>query len=327
MLTSSLVNTFEPLLSLEIEPRTRADHQSLEQGVQSLMSEDAMFRVQTDAQTGRTTIFGMGELQLAIIVDRLEREFNVQATVGQPRVAYKSALTRHADGEGRYVGQTGGRGQYGHVKIHLYPGTPGAGCVFENEISSGSIPEAYIKPIEEGIREALGRGALSGFSITDVRIELCDGSYHDIDSSDAAFRIAAAMALADATTRAQPVWLEPIMRVEVVAPNDCRGDVARSLTSRRGRIESQEERGGATIVAARVALSEMLGYAATLRSQTHGRATYSMSLDGYEARDGGSAPDDGDRSAPVTAPRRTGPSGRDSAIALPEPDDQGFAAR
>jgi elongation factor G len=315
---------FDPLISLQIEPKTKTDQENLGHGLQKLMAEDPMFRVRTDQQTGRATILGMGELQLEIIVDRLQREFNVEATVGKPQVAYKEALTRQADGEGRYIKQTGGRGQYGHVKIHLHPGKPGTGYVFENEVVGGSIPKAFIKPIEEAIKEALTRGVLSGYPIDDVRIELYDGSYHDVDSSETTFRIAGAMAFQDAAKRAKPVLLEPVMRVEVVGPKDYMGDVMGNLASRRGRIQSQEDRGGAAIIAARVPLSEMLGYATDLRSRTRGRATYSMFFDGYEPLRGGPQRDDEDRSAPVTAPRRPLPRGKDSAVALPEPDDEGL---
>jgi elongation factor G len=224
----------------------------------------------------------MGELHLEIIVDRLKREFNVEASVGKPQVAYKETLTRKADGEGRYIRQTGGRGQYGHAKIHLYPGEPGTGYVFENETTGGSIPKEFIKPIDEGIKEALTRGVLAGYPVDDVKIELYDGSYHDVDSSEMAFKIAGSMAFQDAAKRAKPVLLEPVMRVEVVVPKDYMGDVMGNLASRRGQIQSQEDRGGTQIIAARVPLSEMFGYATDLRSRTQGRATYSMHFDRYE---------------------------------------------
>jgi elongation factor G len=246
------------------------------------MAEDPTFRVETDRQTGQVIIHGMGELHLEIIVDRLKREFNVEATVGKPQVAYKETLTRPADGDGRYVKQTGGRGQYGHAKIHLYPGEPGTGYIFENETVGGSIPKEFIKPIDEGIKEALTRGVLAGYPIDDVRIELYDGSYHDVDSSEMAFKIAGSMAFQDAAKRAKPVLLEPVMRVEVVVPKEYMGDVMGNLSSRRGQIQSQEDRGGTQIIQARVPLSEMFGYATDLRSRTQGRATYSMHFDRYE---------------------------------------------
>src|SRR5204862_386980 len=224
-------------------------------------------------------IAGMGELHLEIIVDRLKREFSVEATVGKPQVAYKETLTRPADGEMKYAKQTGGRGQYGHVKIHLYPGEPGSGYIFENETTGGSIPKEFIKPVDEGIKEALTRGVLAGYPIDDVRIELYDGSYHDVDSSEMAFKIAGSMAFQDAAKKAKPVLLEPVMRVEVVVPKDYMGDVMGNLSSRRGQIQSQEDRGGTQIISARVPLSEMFGYATDLRSRTQGRATYSMHFD------------------------------------------------
>ena len=272
----------EPVISLAIEPKTKVDQEKLGVGLQKLMAEDPTFRVQTDQQTGQVIIAGMGELHLEIIVDRLKREFNVEAMVGKPQVAYKETLTRAANGDGRYVKQTGGRGQYGHAKIRLFPGEPGSGYVFENETVGGSIPKEFIKPIDEGIKEALTRGVLAGYPIDDVRIELYDGSYHDVDSSEMAFKIAGSMAFQDAAKRARPVLLEPIMRVEVVVPKEHMGDVMGNLSSRRGQIQSQEDRGGTQIIQARVPLSEMFGYSTDLRSRTQGRATYSMHFDRYE---------------------------------------------
>jgi elongation factor G len=272
----------EPVISLAIEPKTKGDQEKLGLGLAKLMAEDPTFRVRTDEQTAQVVIAGMGELHLEIIVDRLEREFNVEASVGKPQVAYKETLTRPADGEGRYIRQTGGRGQYGHAKIHLYPGEPGTGYVFENEIVGGAIPKEFIKPVDEGIKEALTRGVLAGYPIDDVRIELYDGTYHDVDSSEMAFKIAGSLAFQDAAKKAKPVLLEPVMRVEVVVPRDYMGDVMGDLASRRGRIQSQEDRGGTQIVKARVPLSEMFGYATDLRSRTQGRATYSMHFDRYE---------------------------------------------
>jgi elongation factor G len=272
----------EPVISLAIEPKTKADQEKLGTGLQKLMAEDPTFRVNTDIQTGQTIIRGMGELHLEIIVDRLKREFNVEASVGKPQVAYKETLTRPADGEMKYAKQTGGRGQYGHVKIHLYPGQPGTGYVFVNEIIGGAIPKEFIKPVDEGIKEALTRGVLAGYPIDDVKVELYDGSYHDVDSSEMAFKIAGSMAFQDAAKKAKPVLLEPIMRVEVVVPKEHMGDVMGNLSSRRGQIQSQEDRGGTQIISARVPLSEMFGYATDLRSRTQGRATYSMHFDRYE---------------------------------------------
>ena len=272
----------EPVIALAIEPKTKSDQEKLGVGLQKLMAEDPTFRVKTDDQTGQVVISGMGELHLEIIVDRLKREFGVEASVGKPQVAYKETLTRPADGEMKYAKQTGGRGQYGHAKIHLFPGEPGTGYIFENEVTQGSIPKEFIKPIDEGIKEALTRGVLAGYPIDDVRIVLYDGSYHDVDSSEMAFKIAGSMAFQDAAKKAKPVLLEPVMRVEVVVPKDYMGDVMGDLASRRGRIQSQEDRGGTQIINARVPLSEMFGYATDLRSRTQGRATYSMHFDRYE---------------------------------------------
>jgi elongation factor G len=272
----------EPVISLAIEPKTKSDQEKLGVGLGKLMAEDPTFRVNTDQQTGQVIIRGMGELHLEIIVDRLKREFSVEATVGKPMVAYKETLTRPADGEMKYAKQTGGRGQYGHVKIHLFPGEPGSGYIFENETTGGSIPKEFIKPVDEGIKEALTRGVLAGYPIDDVRIELYDGSYHDVDSSEMAFKIAGSMAFQDAAKKARPVLLEPVMRVEVVVPKEHMGDVMGNLSSRRGQIQSQEDRGGTQIIQARVPLSEMFGYATDLRSRTQGRATYSMHFDRYE---------------------------------------------
>ena len=272
----------EPVISLAIEPKTKADQEKLGQGMAKLMAEDPTFRVRTDDQTGQVVIAGMGELHLEIIVDRLKREFGVEASVGKPQVAYKETLTAPAEGDGRFVRQTGGRGQYGHAKIRLIPLPPGSGYQFENETTGGSIPREYIKPVDQGIQEALTRGVLAGYPIDDVRIELYDGSYHDVDSSEMAFKIAGSMAFQDAAKKARPVLLEPVMRVEVVVPKDYLGDVMGDLASRRGRIQSQEDRGGTQIISARVPLSEMFGYATELRSRTQGRATYSMHFDRYE---------------------------------------------
>jgi elongation factor G len=272
----------EPVISLAIEPKSKGDQEKLGNGLAKLMAEDPTFRVNTDEQTGQVVIRGMGELHLEIIVDRLKREFSVDASVGKPQVAYKETLTRPADGEMKYAKQTGGRGQYGHVKIHLFPGEPGTGYVFENKVTQGAIPKEFIKPVDEGIKEALTRGVLAGYPIDDVKIELYDGSYHDVDSSEMAFKIAGSMAFQDAAKKAKPVLLEPVMRVEVVVPKDYMGDVMGDLSSRRGRIQSQEDRGGTQIINARVPLSEMFGYATDLRSRTQGRATYSMHFDRYE---------------------------------------------
>ena len=272
----------EPVISLAIEPKTKADQEKLSMGLGKLQAEDPTFRVRTDQETGQVVIAGMGELHLEIIVDRLKREFNVEASVGRPQVAYKETFTAAAQGEGRYIRQTGGRGQYGHAKIRLVPRRPGEGFEFENAIVGGSIPREYIKAIEEGIREAMTGGVLAGYPIDDVGVELYDGSFHDVDSSEMAFKIAGSLAFKDAAKRANPVLLEPVMRVEVVVPEEYMGDVIGDLNSRRGKIQSMEARGGTQIIRARVPLSEMFGYATDLRSRTQGRATYSMHFERYE---------------------------------------------
>jgi elongation factor G len=272
----------EPVISLAIEPKTKADQEKLGQGLGKLMAEDPTFRVKSDEETAQTVISGMGELHLEIIVDRLKREFNVEASVGKPQVAYKETLTRASDGEGRYIKQTGGRGQYGHAKIKLIPRKPGEGYEFINKIVGGTIPREFIKPIDEGIKEALTTGVLAGYPVDDVAVELYDGSYHDVDSNEMAFKIAGSMAFKDAAKKAAPVLLEPVMRVEVVVPEEYLGDIIGDLNSRRGRIQSMDARGGTQIVNSRVPLSEMFGYATDLRSRTQGRATYSMHFDCYE---------------------------------------------
>jgi len=276
----------EPVISLAIEPKTKADQEKLGVGLGKLMAEDPTFRVKTDTDTGQTVIAGMGELHLEIIVDRLKREFNVVATVGKPQVAYKETITRMAEGEGRYIKQTGGRGQYGHAKIRLIPRKPGEGYVFENETVGGTIPREFVKPIDQGIQEAMTNGVLAGYPMSDVGVELYDGSYHDVDSNEMAFKIAGSMAFKDAAKRAHPVLLEPVMRVEVVVPEEHMGSIIGDLTSRRGHIQSMDARGGSQIINARVPLSEMFGYATDLRSSTQGRASYSMHFDRYEQAPG-----------------------------------------
>jgi elongation factor G len=272
----------EPVIALAIEPKTKSDQEKLGQGLGKLMAEDPTFRVRTDPETNQTVIAGMGELHLEIIVDRLKREFSVEASVGKPQVAYKETLTRPAEGEGRYIKQTGGRGQYGHAKIKITPRKPGEGYEFVNGIVGGTIPREFIKPIDEGIKEAMTTGVLAGYPVDDLSVELYDGSFHDVDSNEMAFKIAGSMAFKDAAKKAHPVLLEPIMRVEVVVPEEFMGDIIGDLTSRRGHIQQMEARGGTQIVNARVPLSEMFGYATEMRSRTQGRATYSMHFDRYE---------------------------------------------
>ena len=270
-----------PVISLAIEPKTKADQEKLDQGLAKLTREDPTFRVRTDEETGQVVISGMGELHLEIIVDRLRREFGVAATVGRPQVAYREALTKPAEAEGRYVKQTGGRGQYGHVKLRMAPGRPGDGFVFKNEIFGGAVPKEFIRSIEDGVREATTTGVLAGYAIEDVSVTLYDGSSHDVDSSEMAFKVAASMAFREGARRAAPVLLEPIMKVEVVVPELQLGDVIADLDSRRGKVKSMQAHGGTQIVNARVPLAEMFGYATDLRSRTQGRATYTMHFDRY----------------------------------------------
>jgi elongation factor G len=274
------INFPAPVIALAVEPKTKSDQEKLGTGLAKLMQEDPTFKVETDRDTGQTKISGMGELHLEIIVDRLKREFNVEANVGKPQVAYKETIRKAAKGEGRWIKQTGGRGQYGHAKIELEP-APGEGFVFVNDITGGSIPKEYIKPVEEGIREALERGIMAGYPVVDVRVKLYDGSYHEVDSSEMAFKLAGSQAFQDAAKKAHPVLLEPIMKVEVVTPDDYTGAVTGDLSSRRGHMEGQISRGGTQIITALVPLSNMFGYSTDLRSRTQGRATYSMHFEKY----------------------------------------------
>jgi elongation factor G len=271
----------EPVISVSIEPKTKADQEKLGLALGKLMQEDPTFRVHTDPDTGQTLISGMGELHLEIIVDRLTREFNVQANVGKPQVAYKETITSEAEGEGRFIRQTGGRGQYGHAKIKVRP-TGEAEFVFSNEIVGGVIPREFIKPIEQGIREAMETGPLAGFPISGIEVELYDGSFHEVDSSEVAFKIAGSMAFQDATKRAKPVLLEPIMAVEVVTPEEYMGDVIGDLTARRGRVQHMEPRGSVQVISCKVPLAEMFGYATDVRSLSQGRASYTMQFAAYE---------------------------------------------
>ena len=273
----------EPVIQLAVEPKTKADQDKLGQSLVKLAEEDPTFRMYTDQETGQTIIAGMGELHLEIIVDRLQREFKVGVNVGKPQVAYRETIKGSAQNvEGKFVRQSGGRGQYGHAVINLEPAEVGAGFVFENKIVGGVVPKEYIGPIEAGIKEALNNGILAGFPIIDVKVQLVFGSYHDVDSSEAAFKIAGSMAFKEAVKRAQPVLLEPYMKVEVVVPEDYMGDVIGDLNARRGRIEGMEARAGAQVIRAQVPLAEMFGYATDLRSRTQGRGTYTMQFDHYE---------------------------------------------
>ena len=282
----------EPVISVAIEPKTKGDQDKLGIGLQRLAEEDPTFRVTGDEETGQTLIAGMGELHLEIIVDRLMREFKVDANVGRPQVAYRETISIPAEKiQGRFVRQTGGSGQYGDVVINLTPQLPGEGYVFEDKIVGGKIPREYIKPIDEGIREAMNSGILAGYPVVDVKVELIDGSYHDVDSSERAFKIAGSMAFKEAMKRAKPKLLEPTMAVEVVTPEDFLGDVMGNLSSRRGRIEEMNPMGNATTIKASVPLSEMFGYATDVRSMTQGRATFTMQFDRYEDVPGNIAED------------------------------------
>jgi elongation factor G len=270
-----------PVIQLAIEPRTKADQEKLGMAIQKLASEDPTLRVNTDPETGQTILAGMGELHLEIIVDRMKREFNVEANVGKPQVAYRETIRANAEGEEKYAKQTGGRGQYGHVKIRIAP-APGKGFEFENDIVGGSIPKEYIPAVQKGIEEALEGGILAGYPMSDVHVSLWDGSYHEVDSSEMAFKIAGSMAIKKAVAKAKPVLLEPVMRVEVTVPEEYMGAVNGDLISRRGRLEGTEIAGGTHIIKSMVPLSEMFGYATELRSRTQGRGSFTMHFGQYE---------------------------------------------
>ncbi|MFO8173308.1 MAG: elongation factor G [Longimicrobiales bacterium] len=273
----------EPVIAVAIEPKTKADQDKLGSGLAKLADEDPTFRVHTDPETGQTIISGMGELHLEIIVDRLRREFGVDANIGRPQVAYRETIRQPAEKvEGKFVRQTGGRGQYGHVVINISPTESGVGFLFEDKIVGGSIPREYISSVQQGIKEALTSGVLAGFPILDVKVELVDGSYHDVDSSEMAFKIAGSMALKEGVRRSKPVLLEPVMDVEVVTPADYMGDLIGDLSSRRGRIGGMTDRGDAQVIGASVPLGEMFGYSTTLRSLSQGRAVYTMQFSHYE---------------------------------------------
>jgi elongation factor G len=272
----------EPVIDVAIEPKTKADQDKLGMALQKLTQEDPTFRVHTDQETGQTIISGMGELHLEIIVDRLVREFKVGATVGRPQVSYRETIREEAKGEGRFVRQTGGRGQYGHAKIRIWPLDGSQDYEFTNDIVGGAVPREFIKPIDQGIREALTRGILAGFPVIGVGVSLYDGSFHEVDSSEMAFKVAGSLAFQDAAAKAKAVLLEPLMEVEVVTPEDFMGDVIGDINSRRGKITHLEPRSGSQIISAFVPLAEMFGYATQLRSMTQGRATYTMQFDHYD---------------------------------------------
>jgi elongation factor G len=271
-----------PVISVAVEPKTKADQEKMGMALGRLAQEDPTFKVHTDPDSGQTIISGMGELHLEIIVDRMMREYKVEANVGKPQVAYRETIRKKAEGEGKYIRQTGGRGQYGHAKIRLEPQEPGKGYEFVNDIVGGSVPKEFIKPIDQGIKEAMEGGVLAGYEMVDVKATLYDGSYHDVDSNEMAFKIAGSMAFKEAARKASPVLLEPVMAVEVVTPEDYAGVIMGDLSSRRGRIEGMEHRAGSQVIKAIVPLAEMFGYATHMRSSTQGRAEYSMHFARYE---------------------------------------------
>jgi elongation factor G len=271
----------EPVISVAIEPKTKADQDKLGIGLQRLTEEDPTFKVHTDDETGQTIIAGMGELHLEIIIDRLMREFKVDANQGKPQVAYKEAIKRPAHGVGRFIRQSGGKGQFGHAEVDVRPGEQGSGFVFEDKITQGRIPREFIPAVEKGVRQALQTGVVAGYPVLDIVVTLVDGSYHSVDSSEMAFEVAGSMAVKDAMHKAQPYLLEPVMKVNVVMPEEHLGDVMGDLSSRRGHILGMEGRGTSQVVTAHVPLSEMFGYATELRSMTSGRATYSMEFSHY----------------------------------------------
>ena len=271
----------DPVISVAIEPKTRASQDKMALGLQKLAEEDPTFVTKTDEETGQTIISGMGELHLEIIVDRLLREFKVEANIGNPQVAYRESITQPAEAQGKFVRQSGGSGQYGDVVLRIMPGEEGAGITFESKIVGGAIPKEYIKPVEEGVREAATQGILGGYPMVDMHVEVFDGSYHEVDSSEVAFHVAGSMALKNAVAKAKPVLLEPMEKVEITTPDEYLGDVMGDVSSRRGKIDGMNPKDGIHILDAFIPLSEMFGYATDLRSKTQGRATYSMQFDHY----------------------------------------------
>jgi elongation factor G len=270
------------VIDVAIEPKTKADQEKLGEALQRLAEEDPTFRISSNEETGQTIISGMGELHLEIIIDRMKREFRVEANVGKPQVAYKETITKKVSAEGKFVRQSGGRGQYGDVEIEIEPNEKGGGFEFQNDIVGGAVPKEYIKPTEDGIVEAMRNGVLAGYPMEDVKVRLFDGSFHAVDSSEMAFKIAGSIAFKEAARKAGPVLLEPIMAVEVVTPEEYLGDVLGDLNARRGKIEGMNPRKDAQVVNAMVPLSEMFGYATILRSMTQGRALYTMQFSHYE---------------------------------------------
>ena len=271
----------DPVISVAIEPKTRASQDKMAIGLQKLAEEDPTFVTKTDEETGQTIISGMGELHLEIIVDRLLREFKVEANIGNPQVAYRESITQPAEAQGKFVRQSGGSGQYGDVVLRIMPGEEGAGITFESKIVGGAIPKEYIKPVEEGVREAATQGILGGYPMVDMHVEVFDGSYHEVDSSEVAFHVAGSMALKNAVAKAKPILLEPMEKVEITTPDEYLGDVMGDVSSRRGKIDGMNPKDGIHVLNAFIPLSEMFGYATDLRSKTQGRATYAMQFDHY----------------------------------------------
>jgi elongation factor G len=272
----------EPVISVAVEPKTKADQEKMGIALSKLAAEDPSFRVHTDEETGQTIISGMGELHLEILVDRMKREFKVEAEVGAPQVSYRESIKNAVDQEYKYAKQSGGRGQYGHVFLKVKPGEPDSGFVFHNDIKGGTVPREYIPAVEKGCEEAMQTGVLAGYPIEDVEVTLYDGSYHDVDSNEMAFKLAASMGFKEACRKANPAILEPMMKVEVEVPEEFMGDVIGDLNRRRGQVNNMGDRAGNKIVDAFVPLSEMFGYSTDLRSATQGRATYAMEFDHYE---------------------------------------------
>jgi elongation factor G len=307
------------LLLLTLRPNTPADRGRLDAGLREMLIEDPTLSGEADDATSTVTIGGMSEMQLEIVIDRLRRDFDVKAAVDPVAVAYREALTCTAEGEGRLSRQVGGHGEYAHAKIRVFPGEPGSGFAFHNSVMDGTIPDRFLEPIRDGIAERAGRGVLAGYPLVDVSAELWDGSYHDEDSSESAFRIAGAMAFEDAAKKAAPVLMEPMMRVEVVVPTEHGSDVVASLLRRRGQIRVDTADLNRRTVHVVAPLSELLGYAFDLRARTGGRGTYTLQFEGYARFD--PEMDGDDRASCVGAPLRPAPTPRNSAIALPEPDD------
>ncbi|KKQ41473.1 MAG: Elongation factor G [Parcubacteria group bacterium GW2011_GWE2_37_8] len=272
----------EPVISERIEPKTKADQEKMGMALRRLSDEDPTLRIKVDQETGETIIAGMGELHLEIIVDRMKREFKVEANVGAPQVAFKETIKKEAEAEGKYIKQSGGRGQYGHCRLRVAPLEKGKGFEFINEIRGGVIPQEYIPAVQKGVKEVIERGVLAGFPMQDIQVTLYDGSFHEVDSNEAAFKIAGSMAFQEAARRAGLILLEPIMKVEVITPADFMGDVTGDINSKRGKIEKMEDRGIMKVIGAHIPLAKMFGYATQIRSMSQGRASYSMEFSHYE---------------------------------------------